>query len=90
VSQDVSTLVSVDNTTVVSNLLQSFVNQCRFTLNGVSGLSSKDIYIYSSYLETLLTYGHDASQGDFTNAYWYPDEGDFSPHYASYVALNRG
>ena len=31
---------------------------------------------YRSYLETLLTYGSDASNSNLTNAYWYPDEGD--------------
>jgi hypothetical protein len=48
------------------------------TVNGVSASSCKDLYNYRAYLNTLLTYGHDASQSRLTCAFWYPD-GDFQP-----------
>jgi hypothetical protein len=35
--------------------------QCSAIPNGDSVTSSKDLYNYRAYLETLLTYGHDAS-----------------------------
>jgi hypothetical protein len=35
-----------------------------------------ELYPYRSYLESLLTYGSDASNSHLTNAYWYLDEGD--------------
>jgi hypothetical protein len=40
--------------------------------------SSKDLYNYEAYLETLLIYGDDDSPSHLTSAFWYPDEGDFS------------
>jgi len=37
---------------------------------------ASELYPFRSYLETLLTYGSDASNSHLTNAYWYLDEGD--------------
>lgn len=53
------------------------ISQCSVTLNGVSVSSSKNLYNYRAYLETLHAFGHDATQTYLTSALWYPDEGDF-------------
>jgi hypothetical protein len=37
----------------------------------VSVTLTSDLYNYRAYLETLLTYGIDASRTHLTNAYWY-------------------
>jgi hypothetical protein len=90
VGRDGSALESTDSTTVVNNLLHSLFSQCNVSLNGVSVSSSKDFYNYRAYLETILTYGHDVSHSHLTNAFWYPDEGDFSAHNPPNEATNRG
>jgi len=51
-------------------------SQCSISLNGVNITPASELYPYRSYLETLLTYGSDASNSHLTNAYWYLDEGD--------------
>ena len=66
-----------DSTSVVKNLLQSLFSQCSVTMNWVSVSSSKDLYNYRAYLETLLTYGHYAKQTHRTSTLWYTDQGDF-------------
>jgi hypothetical protein len=90
VRPDGSNLDSDDSTSVVNNLLHSLFSQCSVTLNGVSVSASKDLYNYRAYLETLLTYGQDASHSHLTNAFWYLDDGDLlakdKPSYSS----NRG
>ena len=35
-----------------------------------------NLYQYRSYLETLLTYGHDAANSHLTNGFWYLFSGD--------------
>jgi hypothetical protein len=47
---------------------------------GHFGLVIKDLYNYKAYLETLLTYGHEASKTHHTNAFWYPYDGGFFAH----------
>jgi hypothetical protein len=42
----------------------------------VSVTPSIDLYNYRSYLETLLTYGHDAANNHLSNAFFYLDTGD--------------
>jgi len=90
VAEDGSALDSAYGTTVVRNLLHSLFSQCIVILNGVSLSSSKVLYNYRAYLDTLLTYGHDASQSNLTSAFWYPDEGDFSTHNPPNEALILG
>jgi hypothetical protein len=74
----------------MNDLLHSLLSQCNVSQNGISVSSSKDLYNYRAYLETILTYGHDASHSHHTNAFWYPDEGDFSAHNPPSEATNRG
>ena len=69
-------LDATEHTSVINNLLHSLFSQCSVTLNGVSVTPSKDMYNYRSYLETLLTYGHDAANTHLTNAFFYLDTGD--------------
>jgi hypothetical protein len=62
-----------DRSTGVNNLLHSLFSQLSVILNGVSVTPSEDLYHYRSYLETLLTYGQDASKSHLTNCFWYVD-----------------
>jgi hypothetical protein len=75
---------------MVKHLLQSLFSQCIVFLNGVSGSLSKDLCNYRAYLETLFTYGHDASQSHLTNAFCYPVEGDVSAKNPPAHAKNHG
>jgi hypothetical protein len=50
-----------DRNPAANNLLHSLCSQLNVTLNAVSITPSEDLYHYRSYLETLLTYGHDAA-----------------------------
>jgi hypothetical protein len=68
-----------DHTAEVNNFLHSLFSQCTITLNGVNITRSGDHYNYRAYLETLLTYGADASLSHLTNRYWYKDVGDMLP-----------
>jgi hypothetical protein len=90
VAQERSALESTDNTTVVNNLLHSLFSQCSVSLNGFSVSSSKNLYNYKEYLETIINYGHDASHSHLTNAFWYSYEVDFSAHNPPNKATNRG
>jgi len=65
-----------DFTAGTNNFLNSLFSQCSISLNGVNITPASELYPYRSYLETLLTYGSDASNSHLTNAYWYLDEGD--------------
>lgn len=68
-----------DFTAVTNNFLHSLFSQCTITLNGVAITQSPQHYNYRSTLETLLTYGTDASESHLTNAFWYKDSGDMKP-----------
>ena len=68
-TRDGSALDPADNTAVVKNLLHSLFSSCSVTLNRVSVSSSKDLYNYRAYFETILTYGHDALQNYLTSAF---------------------
>jgi hypothetical protein len=70
---DGTTVPVDDRNTGVNNLLHSLFSQLNVTLNGVSVTPSEDLYHYRSYLETLLTYGQDASKSHLTNCFWYID-----------------
>ena len=76
---DSKDLDATDLTAVTNNFLHSLFSQCSVTLNGVSITQAIELYQYSSYLETLLTYGRDAFASDLTNSFWYLDKGDFLP-----------
>ena len=79
-AQDGSSLDPADTTTVVNNLHHSPVSQYIVTINWVSVSSTKDLYTCRVYLETLLTYGHDAEHIHLNGAFCYPDQGGiFSP-----------
>jgi len=69
-------LDSTDFTATANNLLHSLFTQCSITLNGTTITPTSDLYQYRSYLETLLTYGRDASTSHLTNSFWYLDSGD--------------
>jgi hypothetical protein len=69
VAHDGAALDPADSTTVVSNLHHSLFSQWSVTLNGVSVSLSKDLYNYRAYIETLLTYGQDASQNHLISAF---------------------
>jgi len=58
-----------------NNFLVSLFSQCSMSLNGVNITPALELYPYRSYLETLLTYGPNASNSHLTNAYCYLDEG---------------
>jgi len=64
---------------VTNNILHSLFSQCTVMLNGVPVTQSHDHYIYRAYLETLLTYGSDASTTHLTYSYWYLNTGEMQP-----------
>ena len=69
-------ILTSDFTAGTNNLLNSLFSQCSISLNRVNITPASELYPYRSYLETLLTYGSDASNSHLTNAYWYLDDGD--------------
>jgi hypothetical protein len=89
-AHDGSTPDAADSTSVVNNLLHSLLSQCSVTLNEVSVSSSKDLYNYRAYLETLLTYVRDAADTHLTNASWYTDTGNFQAQAPVADTLNMG
>jgi hypothetical protein len=76
---DGSDLDASDHTAGVNNFLHSLFSQCTIILNGTIITKSGDLYNYRSVLETLLSYGTDATISHLTNAYWYKDQGDMKP-----------
>jgi hypothetical protein len=52
------------------------LGQCSFSLNGVNITPATDLHHYRAYLETLLTYGSDATNTHLTTALWYADSFD--------------
>jgi hypothetical protein len=76
---DGSALDATDHTAGVNNYLHSLFNQCTIAFNGVNITQTGDLCNYHAYLETLLTYGVDASIWHLTNSYCYTDVGDMMP-----------
>jgi len=76
---DGSALDASDHTAGANNFLHSLFSQCSFVLNGVNITQSVDLYNYRAILETLLSYGVDATPSHLTNSYWYKDVGDMLP-----------
>jgi len=72
-------LEATDFTAATNNFLHSLFTQCSITLYGTTITQTTDLYQYSSYLETLLTYGSDAATSHLTNGFWYLDTGDLQP-----------
>jgi len=68
---DGSNLDATDHTAAVNNFLHSLFSQCTIILNRVTITQSGDLYNYRSILETLLSYGVDATISHLTNGYWY-------------------
>jgi len=88
---------AIDNTTHVApcNLfLHSLFSEIDVKLNGTLITSSNNTYPYRAYIETLLSYGHDAKRSQLTSALYYKDEGgntgfeEADPHAAG--ATNKG
>jgi hypothetical protein len=79
VSTDGKALDSTDHTSVTNNFLHSLFSQCSVTLNGTPITQSTQNYGYHSMLETLLSYGLDASSTHFTNLFGYTNNGNFLP-----------
>ena len=76
---DGSAFDAINHTTGVNNFLHSLFSQCTIILNGVTITQSDDLYNYRSILETLLSYGVDATISHLTISYWYKDMGDMLP-----------
>ena len=65
-----------DHTCVVNNSLHSLFEQCNLSLNGVTITHAAELYHYRAFLETLLTYGREATSSHLTKAFWYRETGD--------------
>lgn len=89
VAHDSSALDATDYTTSINILLHSLFSQCSVTLSGISVPSSKDVYNYRAYLETLLTYEAGVSQTHLTNLFCCPNDWDFLAHKPPSDASNR-
>jgi hypothetical protein len=72
---DATELDTTDYTAGATNFLHSLFSQCTIAVNGVNITHSGYLYNYRTYLETLLSYGVDASISHLTNSYWYKDVG---------------
>ena len=53
---------------VTNNLLHSLFSQCTIAINGETVRPAADYYNYRAYLETLLSYGSDATESHLTNS----------------------
>jgi len=53
---------------VTNNLLHSLFSQCTIAINGETVTPASDHYNYRAYLETLLSYGSDATESHLTNS----------------------
>jgi len=76
---DGTVLDATDHTAGKNNFLHSLFSRCVIALNGVNITQSGELYNYTVYLETLLSYGTDAAIPHLTNSYWYKDIGDMMP-----------
>jgi hypothetical protein len=76
---DGTDLEITDHTAFTNNFLHSLFSQCIVSLNDVSVTQTSDLYNYRAYLETLLSYGTDASKTHLTNSYWYLDGLELGP-----------
>jgi hypothetical protein len=68
-----------DHTSVTNSFLHSLFSQCNDTLNGLNVTQAREHYQYRSYLETLITYGSDATATHLLNAYWFLNTGNVQP-----------
>ena len=59
-----------DSTGVTNNLLHSLFSQCTIIINGETVTPASDHYNYRAYLQTLLSYGSDATESHLTNNLW--------------------
>ena len=59
---------------MVNNLLHSLISQCTIYLNGTQNPQTTELYPYSAYIETLVTYGNDAANSHLTMPFWLLDE----------------
>jgi hypothetical protein len=79
VSADGKALDSTDHTAVTNNLFSSLFSQCSMTLNGMPITQSTQNYGHRGTLETLLSYGVDATNTHLTILFWYRDSGNLLP-----------
>jgi hypothetical protein len=56
-------------------MLHALFSEVDVKLNGTLITSSNNTYPYRAYIETLLSYGHDAKRSQLTSALYYKDEG---------------
>lgn len=61
---------------VSNNILHSLFRQCSVYLNGKAIAQTDVNYNYRAYIETLLSYGHDASHTHLSTIGWHMDTGD--------------
>jgi hypothetical protein len=78
-SKDGTPLDNKDLTSVRNKFFHSLFSQCSVSLNGITIAQATELYIYRSFLETILTYSSDAAATHLTNAFWYIDNGDMLP-----------
>ena len=74
-TEDNADLPETDYTAVV-NLLHSLFSQCTINLNGTQITQATELYPYSAYIETLVTYGNDAANPHLAMPFWLLDEGN--------------
>jgi len=79
ISGEEKDLDNKDFSAVTNNFLHSVVSHCNIKFNSLPITQSGDLYLYRSYLETLLTYGSDAAASHLTNSFWYLERGDMLP-----------
>jgi hypothetical protein len=79
VSADGKALDSTDHMIVSNNFLYSLFSQCSVILNGTPITQNTQNKVYRAMLETLRSYGIDASSTHLTNSFWYRDSGNFLP-----------
>lgn len=61
---------------VANNILHSIIRSCSLSLNGTTISQNEGDYHYRSYIETILSYGTDATNTFLQNSGWYRDDGE--------------
>lgn len=73
---EVEVVTNTDRVAPINLWLHSLFSQVDVKLNNVLITSSVNTYPYRSYLETLLTYGKDAKDGQLSMECWCQDDGE--------------
>ena len=91
VKRDGTDIVAADRVGPVNLLLHSLFTEVDVKLNDTLITSTNNTYPYRSYLETLLSYGHDAKTTQLTGALFYKDEaGRFDTNNPHGEGVNSG